>query len=291
MDTAVKFAKGSDSVFEGLAIPFGGPLAGKDLDGEDFGPDTDFALDWFPSGRPVIYHHGLNAAMKTVVSGRQHEHEIIDEGVWVRGELDKSARYHGAVSKMIAAGKLFFSSGSMKHLVEVDDDGHIKRWPWVELSMTPTPANPDAALHFVKSTDLIARLDDADIAIPPGLVAAALKALDSTDETDDDETLHAGIKFVDHADRLLVDVGTFRDRTASLVDLRAKSGRVLSATTRERLSRHPSSLRELADDIDGLLTDADSGKASDATLITLRLETERLLSRSLGVVADTQENT
>ena len=286
MDTAVKFAKGSDVDFEGLAIPFGGPLAGKDLDGEDFGPDTDFALDWYPTGRPVIYHHGLDAAMKTVVSGRQTEHEITDEGIWVRGQLDQSARYHSAVSKMIAAGKLFFSSGSVRHLVEVDDAGHIKRWPWVELSMTPTPANPDAALHFVKSTDLIERLDAAGIAIPAGLVAAALKALDGTSETDDDETLHAGIKYVDHADRLLVDVGTFRDRTASLVDLRAKSGRVLSATTRERLSRHPSSLRELADDIDGLLSDADSGKASDATLITLRLETERLLSRSLGVVAD-----
>jgi hypothetical protein len=31
-----------------LAIPFGGPFKGKDLDGEYFSPRTDVRPDWFP---------------------------------------------------------------------------------------------------------------------------------------------------------------------------------------------------------------------------------------------------
>lgn len=274
----VTFVKGSDSLIEGLAIPFGGPLAGKDLDGEDFGADTDLALDWFPHGRPVIYHHGLDGAMKTYVQGRQVEHEVTDEGVWARGQLDKSAKYHSTVSRLIAGGKLFFSSGSMPHLVDVGDDGHIKRWPWVELSLTPTPSNPLAEVHAVKSSDIISHLGDAGIDVPAGLIAAALKALD---DLPDDDGLPDGLKFAEHADRLLADVEAFRTRTRSVTDLRGKAGRVLSASTRERLTRHPASLRELADDLDGLLAEADSGKSLD--FAALYLETERQLSRALGV--------
>lgn len=184
---AVKFVEGSDSLIEGLAIPFGGPFAGKDLQGEDFGPDTDLALDWFPDGRPVIYQHGLDGALKTFVQGRQVDHTLTDEGVWARAQLDVSAKYHATVSRLVKAGKLFFSSGTMPHLVDTDDEGHIKRWPWVELSLTPTPANPLAVVHAVKSTDLIERLAAADLAVPADLIAVALKSLDVLPPDDDAE--------------------------------------------------------------------------------------------------------
>lgn len=273
---AVKFVKGSDSLIEGLAIPFGGPIAGKDLDGEDFGPDTDLALDWFPQGRPVIYHHGLDGALKGAVQGRQTEHDLTDEGVWARAQLDVSARYHGAVSKLVAAGKLFFSSGSMPHLVETDDTGHIKRWPWVELSLTPTPANPLAVVHAVKSADIIDHLAAADIAVPPGLIAAALKALDIESP---DGALPDGAPVADLIDRLSVDGPAW---VKARRDWHAKSGRVLSSVTRERIAAHPSALRQLADDLDGLLASADAPRKS-ADFTALSLETERVLSRLLGV--------
>lgn len=275
MDTAVKFLKGSDTKFEGLAIPFGGPIAGKDFDGEDFGADTDYAFDWFPQGRPTIYHHGLAAATKTAVQGRQTEHEIIDEGVFARGELDKSAKYHATVASMIGAGKLFFSSGSVPHLVDVDATGHIKRWPWVELSLTPTPANPYATVHSVKSTDLIDRLQVAELPVPAELIAFALKALDAIPT--DDDALHDGAKFADLIDRLSVDGPAW---VKARRDWYAKSGRVLSAATRERLMAHPKSLRQLADDLDELITSADAPKeAKSLDFLALYIETERTLAR------------
>jgi hypothetical protein len=281
---AVKFLKGSDDLIGGLAIPFGGPNRGKDLDGEAFGPDTDFALDWYPQGRPLIYHHGLDGAMKRNVQGYQIDHEITDEGIWARVQLNKAAKYHATVKRLVERGALLFSSGTMPHLVEQDASGHIKAWPWMELSLTPIASNPLAQPHFMKATELIDDLEAAKLPIPHALVAAALKALDEVPTDDEDEGLPAGLKFAEHADRMLADVEEFRDRMGSLVELRAKAGRVLSATTRERLSRHPASLRELADDLDGLLSEADADKiAGKAILDELRMETERVTSRLLGV--------
>lgn len=279
---AVKFVEGSDSLIEGLAIPFGGPFAGKDLHGEDFGPDTDFAPDWFPTGRPLIYHHGLDGAIKTGVQGRQLTHEVREEGVWAQAQLDTSAKYHATVSKLVAAGKLFFSSGSVPHLVETSEDGHIKRWPWVELSLTPTPANPFAVVHPVKTADLIEHFAAADIPLSADLVAAAMKALDSIPTEDD--ALPDGVKFADLVDRLSVDgLAWVKARR----DWYAKSGRVLSASTRERLMRHPTSLRELADDLDGLLAEADSPKeGKSADLWAEAIQAEMSHARLLGVTFD-----
>jgi predicted DNA-binding protein (UPF0251 family) len=51
-------------------------------------------------------------------------------------------RYVRAVQRLVEKGILHWSSGSLAHLVEVAEDGQIKRWPLVEGSLTPTPAEP-----------------------------------------------------------------------------------------------------------------------------------------------------
>jgi len=131
---------GEDGI-EGLGMPFGGPFNGQDLDGERFTEKTDFAFDWFAE-RPLLYQHGLDDPGISVV-GRVKSWELrADLGVWVQAQLDKSHEYFGAVKELIKKGKLFFSSGAMRHLVETNSKtGEIKRWPWVELSLTPTPSN------------------------------------------------------------------------------------------------------------------------------------------------------
>jgi hypothetical protein len=47
-----------------------------------------------------------------------------------------------AVQRLVEQGRLNWSSGSLPHLVEVAADGRIKRWPIVEGSLTPAPAEP-----------------------------------------------------------------------------------------------------------------------------------------------------
>ncbi len=262
---AVKFADGSDHVIEGLAIPFG-----KDLDGEDFGPDTDLALDWFPDeGRPFLYHHALDPEIKTAVIGRQTERWQDDAGHWVRIQLDKRSKYLDRVRELVSAGGLGFSSGAMGHLVQTRKDGHIERWPWVELSGTPTPAHPGAALYAVKTTDAIEHITAAKAAIPAPLKEAIDESLD---------TSLAGLPYADHADRVLADIKALVSRTQEIADLRAKAKRRISVATRDRLTVVRDQAQQVIGDIDGLLVDSEpvDGKAIDQEYARFLFEQDRL---------------
>lgn len=258
---AVKFV-GPDTI-EGLAIPYGGTFAGRDLHGEAFAPTTDFCFDWFgKSGRPLLYEHGLDDALKTDVIGRQVEYETRDEGIWAQSQLDINRRYRKAVDSLIEQGALGYSSGAMAHLATKNRTGVLTRWPWVELSLTPVPAEPSTlGVYYVKSAAMFDHAAEVDLDLGPA-IKAALLALEER-FADDDPTSPAGVTFAAEADRLLVGYREFTDRARGVAEVRAKSGRVLSAATRARLAEHPGVLRQLADDLDALLTDAD-GPADDA---------------------------
>lgn len=279
---AVKFVDGSDVEIEGLAIPFGGPFGGKDIDGEDFGPDTDFAFDLFPSGRPVLYDHGTDAAMKTTVQGRQVEHEVRDEGVWAKVQLDKSAKYHATVKRLIDQGLLFFSSGSAPQMAAKNADGHITRWPWLELSLTPTPANT-LATFAVKMADLVDHAEAAKVEITPAAIKAALTALDEQ-ATDDDSGSES---FDDHVARAVHLAEDVVERAQKRTTLRAtKVGRELSTTNRQwlqSLDEQLAALEGVRGQIKEMLakTDPEAKHATDALLAAL--EAEMTLARSLGV--------
>lgn len=219
-----------DGLIEGLAIPFGG----RDLEGETFTKSTDFCLDWFDT-RPLLYHHGEDEAIKSAVVGRVAGFEITDEGIWAKAQLDKHNRYRKVIEGLVAEGALSFSSGAMPNLVlPRKKGGEITRWPWVELSLTPTPANPNAVVYAVKSSDLIAHLSALEGDSPP-----------------------AGEPYALHFDRVLAEAKAFVDRSDDLVSIRAKAGRVLSAANRERLSLLRERISESATQAKEVITDLD----------------------------------
>lgn len=155
--SAVKFVPGSDDTLDILAVPFGGPLDGRDLDGEYFSPRTDLCLSWFPAERPLLYDHGLDDALKADVIGRIDSATLRtdEDGHWVRAQLNRAHGYFRQVKQLIGADALGSSSGSVPHLARVAKSGEILRWPWIEQSLTPTPANPyarvsvaDASKHY-----------------------------------------------------------------------------------------------------------------------------------------------
>lgn len=167
LPTAIKFAEGKSDVLKILAIPYGGPFNGSDLDGERFSKDTDLCLDWFPDTRPLLYDHGHDKDVKTSVVGyfKSSSIEETDEGVWIEAQLNKSSRYFSAIGRLIGENKLYASSGAMGHLVETDKNGNIKRWPWCEQSITVSPSNllatatwSDVSKHY-KSAKLEFTLD------------------------------------------------------------------------------------------------------------------------------------
>jgi hypothetical protein len=267
MNRAIKFV-GPDRI-EGLAFPFT-----TDLDDERFTADTDLCVEWFgKGGRPLLYDHGLDDAMKTVVMGRQDDFELRDEGIWAQSTLDKHAQYRKAVDKLIEQGALGYSSGAMAHLATKSANGDITRWPWVELSMTPTPANPDTlGVHYVKSAVAFEHMAAADIVIPDPL-KAALKALDEW--ADNRETPPGSETFTARLDRVSSEVAGLTTHAREHLEMRVKSGRVLSAANRERLAALIAAWEPTLADLKQFLaeTDPEAGKSlNDAVWEALRTQ-------------------
>ncbi len=155
----------STSKWRVLAIPFGGPIKGKDLDGEYFSARTDIKPDWFDR-RPLIWHHNLDQSMKAdPVMGDSDDLELKADGWWSTIWLNRSHQYWSQVNGLLAAGKVYGSSGSLPNFVKTDTKtGEILVWPYIEQTLTPTPANPYSVIVAAKA---IGHFDAAGIGLTP----------------------------------------------------------------------------------------------------------------------------
>jgi HK97 family phage major capsid protein len=124
----------------GYLVVWGTPNQ-RDLQGEFFTAQSELGLDWYEQ-RPVLYHHGMDGTLKSAVIGMIDVLKEDAVGLWSEAQLDLRNRYVQTVLKLVKRGVLGWSSGSLPHLVEVEPNGFIKRWPIVEGSLTPTPAEP-----------------------------------------------------------------------------------------------------------------------------------------------------
>ena len=158
-----------------LAIPFGGPLKdGKDLDGEFFSPRTDIKPHWFKE-RPVIFHHGQDPRVGDSDVGIQGELKQESDGWWAPIWLERKNQYFARLNQMIAAGKMYGSSGSMPHLVKMAPNGEILVWPHVEQTLTFTPSN---VFSRVTASKALADFTSAGIELDPAM-AEILSDLDT----------------------------------------------------------------------------------------------------------------
>ena len=155
----------STSKWKVLAIPFGGPFAGKDFDGEFFSPRTDIKPDWFDR-RPLVWHHNLDRQMKAdPVLGTADDLEQKDEGWWTTVWLDRSHRYWAQVDELLRSGKVYGSSGSLPNFVRTDKTtGEILVWPYIEQTLTPTPSNIYSVVVPAKA---VTHFDEANIGLSP----------------------------------------------------------------------------------------------------------------------------
>lgn len=133
----VKILKQDDQsiTIGGYGVVFGG----VDLEGETFTKDTDFMPNLVPE-KLILYDHGLQDEVKHVL-GRTVKELLDDTGVWVEAQLSRHEAYMDEILQLIDEKVLGWSSGSVNHLTQRDGK-HIKRWPIVEYSLTPTPAEP-----------------------------------------------------------------------------------------------------------------------------------------------------
>lgn len=236
----IKMTDLDKGVITGLAIPYGGPLQGKDLTGEFFSPETDFHFDWFPTGRPLLFEHGFDSSVKESVVGRQTTYTQEDTGVWATAQLNRAHQYYEAITELIGQKALAFSSGSMMHLIARKTQGEITNWPWVELSMTPTPANPWAAIDAGKSIQHFAELGlNVPLAIfPSDQHQNQFHDNHSTDHKSGPcpECGFTGKSLADHFVEVAASLEAFTHRVKTLAALRAEDGRLLSQENLDRIA-------------------------------------------------------
>ena len=127
-----------------------------DLSGEFFTAKTYFGPR-NGDGADMLFHHGIS--LKTGLEGlADHLFAPVkarkdDIGIWVEAVLDVRDQYEKAVLEMAEQGKLGWSSGTAKHMIRRAETGEIKRWPIIEASLTPTPAEPRNGASAIKTLD------------------------------------------------------------------------------------------------------------------------------------------
>ena len=127
-----------------------------DLTGDFFTKSTYFGPR-NGDGVDMLFHHGI--PLKSGLEGLadylfKPVKAMKDEvGIWVEAVLDARNEYEKAVLDLAVSGKLGWSSGTAKHLIRKDERGEIRRWPIIEASLTPTPAEPRNGASAIKSLE------------------------------------------------------------------------------------------------------------------------------------------
>lgn len=154
-----------------LGVPFGGPVNGKDSDGEYFSPNTEIYKDFFKT-IPVFYYHGINPDGKTaqkdpVLIGTAQYSRTDKRGHWYRVTLNKAVAFAKRMWEAAKQGIARASSGSLSHLVRIEKGGEIKNWAVAELSLIDAEGKRQPANAWaVASPVMKAMYDQANMELP-----------------------------------------------------------------------------------------------------------------------------
>jgi hypothetical protein len=174
--------KGNVGIARGYTVRYTDP-SDKDLTGDYFIKATDLGAN-VANGYDVFVHHrqpvNSNPAMMKYVKRKLRYpcKTTPDEiGLFCETLFDLADEYEAALfNGPVKAGKLGYSSGSAPHLVDKDPDGCIKRWIIAEVSLTPTPAEPDNTVTAVKSlSDIVL----SDLLMTPTYIKAEYLSSDT----------------------------------------------------------------------------------------------------------------
>jgi len=159
-----------DTGWRVLGVPYGGPVNGRDLDGEAF---TEATAIWLKTGDKVnlTYYHGFDP---DEMGERQKIPALIGRAVYV-GADERGHWFEPALDieeplaqRLLKASltELRASSGGVSHLVRTDTGGLISVWPVGELALFDTnewrkPAN-DFAVIEAKAAALAEAIPEAE---------------------------------------------------------------------------------------------------------------------------------
>jgi len=146
---ALDIADGETVRVGSYAVLWGGPDQ-RDLTGEYFTPNTAELERVFKAlGKlPLIYRHAGDEVIKADVVGIVDFMARDDVGLWYEAQITAADEYKKAIVQMIQEGKLGTSSGTFPRARRVSREGEILRWPIIEVSATPMPAEPRLGVDY-----------------------------------------------------------------------------------------------------------------------------------------------
>jgi len=171
-----------------LGVPFGGPIKGRDMDGECFTEQTDIVLK-IGDKRPVTYYHGFGPddpqekQTPPVIIGEATYTGKDARGHWFDLALDDEEEL---ALRLLAAGVegVKASSGAVSHLVRKSAGGIIDVWPVGELALFDTnewrkPANEFAVIEAKAEvfTEAIPEVEETVDAVEDEAEAITIKTL------------------------------------------------------------------------------------------------------------------
>jgi len=135
--------------FDALAVPFNS----IDSYGTYFSARTDLALDLYPGGGALLYHHGLDPVVGLAPIGSWRVVDTTSAGVRIAGVISDGP-HHDAIRTLMSERALGCSAGSAEHSMRIDArTGEIVTYPVFEISLSPSASNPDAVITAMRSAD------------------------------------------------------------------------------------------------------------------------------------------
>jgi hypothetical protein len=144
----------------------------RDLTGEWFDKDQTKGLKAIFNhiGKiPLLYHHGMDGAVKYDPIGTIDVLQEDSIGLWAEAQLEMANQYAIEVQKLVNKKALGASSGTLPAARKVAPSGLIEEWPIIEGSLTPTPA--ESRLRDLGVHELKAIYEGLGLELPPELNA------------------------------------------------------------------------------------------------------------------------
>jgi len=150
---------GKDYIINGYMVVFDN----VDLYGTRFTKNTDFLEDATSDTPPLLFDHAQDPKLGLSMIGQVTQKKTDEIGIWFEATLERANKYAEAIATMIRSGKMGVSTGTSPHMMAMDGD-QIRSWAIIEVSLTPTPAEPDTIGHLAQR-NVHAAINDLIVAV------------------------------------------------------------------------------------------------------------------------------
>jgi hypothetical protein len=178
-------AKKSPRHLEVLGVPFGGPLNGKDQDGEFFSKRTDIKLK-VGAERPVFYNHGANPDNQDELFPEEIGTAIYtgvrEDGHWFDVVVDDSNEKAAMIIASAEKGLARASSGAINYLTRiVKKTGEVLVWTLGELSLIDKDPGKREASNDYAVAHLKTAFEHRGIELPEAFIEAGEAKMDAAE--------------------------------------------------------------------------------------------------------------